>query len=85
MLNKKFPEDKFIICLLNTKNCDIDIDKDINIELYNYHYQTINYDEISIDLCYKLISSSNATNNKYIKYNIENNLMNTIIIFNSIT
>ena len=84
ILNKRFPEDKLIISLLSTNKYNLN--KDINKELYNYYYQTINYDEISIDLCYKLVEPlCSYDNNKYMKYNHENNLMNTLIIFNLIT
>jgi hypothetical protein len=81
ILNKKFPENKYLICLLNTNTCNID--KDMIEELNNYHSETVMYDEININFCYKLVDSLYTyDNNKYMKYNIDNTLLNTLIIFN---
>jgi hypothetical protein len=81
ILNNIFPKNKYIICLLN--NDKYNIEKYMLEELSNYHCKTINYDELNIIFCYKLVNSLHTyDNNKYMKYNIDNKLLNTLIIFN---
>lgn len=87
LLDKKFPENKYLICLFNTD--DYNIDKDMICELNNYHVETVMYNEINsnsnsnpnVNFCYKLVNSVYTyDNNKYMKYNIDNGLLNTLII-----